>query len=90
MKPDKICQSCSMPLDSTALMGTEKDGSKSQEYCVYCYKNGQFLSPNMNINEMKTLIREKMGQMHIEPAIIKMAEDSLPHLKRWRPAKAVL
>ncbi len=90
MKPNKICQSCSMPLNDTALLGTEKDGAKNQEYCTYCYKDGAFVNPNMSLSEMKTLIKEKMGQMHIDPATIKMAEETLPYLKRWSSAKAIL
>ena len=37
----KICQSCAMPIDESTF-GTEADGSKNQEYCHYCYANGQF------------------------------------------------
>jgi len=32
----KFCQSCGMPLNPEVL-GTEKDGSKNEEYCTYCY-----------------------------------------------------
>ena len=34
-----ICQSCGMPLDFMELRGTEKDGRKSDDYCMYCYKD---------------------------------------------------
>ena len=37
-----ICQSCGMPLDFMELRGTEKDGRKSDDYCMYCYKDGHF------------------------------------------------
>lgn len=30
-----------MPL-SEEVLGTEADGSKSEEYCIYCYKDGAF------------------------------------------------
>lgn len=32
-----------MPLTEEVL-GTEKDGSKNQEFCIYCYKEGAFTS----------------------------------------------
>ena len=41
-KDIKFCQSCGMPLSANVL-GTEADGSKNEEYCMYCYMNGKFL-----------------------------------------------
>jgi len=38
----KFCQSCGMPLNDIAVLGTEADGSKNEEYCCYCYANGHF------------------------------------------------
>lgn len=84
MENKTFCQSCSMPLDKPELLGTEKDGIKSNEYCTYCYQNGAFLSPNMNLGEMKVLVKTQMGKMKIDPGTINMAISSLPNLKRWR------
>lgn len=81
---EKICQSCSMPLDNPELVGTEKDGTKSKEYCVYCYQNGAFMSPKMTLDEMKMLVREQMEKRQIDVSIINLAISSLSHLKRWR------
>ena len=39
---EKICQSCAMPITSDDLLGTEKDDSINQDYCKYCYKDGEF------------------------------------------------
>ena len=39
----KICQSCAMPMNGESVFGTNKDGSKNSDYCIYCYKDGQFL-----------------------------------------------
>lgn len=38
----KFCQSCGMPMNEHVL-GTNADGSKNEDYCMYCYKDGQFL-----------------------------------------------
>ena len=38
----KFCQSCGMPLNEHVL-GTNSDGSKNEDYCMYCYKDGKFL-----------------------------------------------
>ena len=41
-KEMKFCQSCGMPLTDEVL-GTNADGSKNEDYCMYCYKDGKFL-----------------------------------------------
>jgi radical SAM superfamily enzyme len=78
------CQSCSMPLDNAELLGTEKDGSKSHEYCKYCYQNGRFTNPDMSLDEMQSRVIHKMEKEKIPEDIIEAAVSSLPHLKRWR------
>ncbi len=84
MNNNNFCQSCSMPLNNPELLGTEKDGSKSREYCAYCYQHGEFLNPAMTLNEMKTLVKGKMTEMKIDNAVIDMAVSTLPNLKRWK------
>ena len=46
----KFCQSCGMPL-SPEVLGTNADGSKSEEYCIYCYKDGAFTG-DFNMEQM--------------------------------------
>lgn len=77
------CQSCSMPIDKPEFQGTEKDGSKSKEYCVYCYTDGAFINPNITLAEMKELVKHEMEKRRIEQPLIHMAVNSLPYLKRW-------
>ena len=38
----RFCQSCGMPLTEEVL-GANVDGSKNEDYCMYCYKDGNFL-----------------------------------------------
>lgn len=90
MEYKHFCQSCSMPIDNPEMQGTEKDGSKSKEYCVYCYRNGTFINPEMTLGEMKVLVKEQMEKMKIETGVINMAVNSLPGLKRWSASKASL
>jgi hypothetical protein len=80
----KICQSCSMPLDNEMLFGTEKDGSKNQHYCRYCYQNGTFVNPDTTLEEMTAFMTKKMQEMGIGESIVKSAVNSLPFLDRWR------
>ena len=84
MEPKIFCQSCTMPIDNVADRGTEKDGSKSSEYCKYCYQTGAFINPNMSFEEMKSLVITQMGKMNLPADIIQNSVRSLPNLKRWR------
>ena len=84
MGPKIFCQSCTMPIDNVADRGTEKDGSKSNEYCKYCYQEGALINPNMTFEEMKSLVITQMKNMNLPPDIIQNSVRSLPNLKRWR------
>ncbi|MHC4661383.1 MAG: zinc ribbon domain-containing protein [Planctomycetota bacterium] len=80
------CQSCSMPLDSEEKFGTEEDGSASEYYCRFCYQNGQFMQPDMTVDEMINTLAgfrsEKMG-ITVEEAKEQLAE-FIPTLWRWQ------
>ena len=77
-----------MPIDNVADRGTEKDGSKSNEYCKYCYQNGAFINPDMSFDEMKSLVITQMEKMNLPADIIQNSVRSLPDLKRWRNVQA--
>jgi hypothetical protein len=77
-----------MPIDNIADRGTEKDGSKSSEYCKYCYQNGALINPNMTFEEMKSLVISQMKKMNLPAGIIEKSVKSLPYLKRWRNVHA--
>ena len=84
MEPKMFCQSCTMPIDNIADRGTEKDGSKSSEYCKYCYQDGSLVNPIMTLEEMKSLVITQMQKMNLPSDIIQKSVMSLPYLKRWR------
>ncbi len=42
----KFCQSCGMPLIDDNR-GTNADGSRNFDYCIYCYKDGEFAHENL-------------------------------------------
>jgi hypothetical protein len=76
-----------MPLDNPELPGSEKDGSKSQEYCKYCYQHGAFINPGMTLKEMSSVAITQMEKMNIDSKTIDIAVSSLPHLKRWKTSE---
>ena len=78
-----------MPLDKPEVLGTEINGSKNKEYCIYCYKDGAFTDPGLTLGQMKELVKKQMQKMDMDAVTMAWVESNLPYLKRWRINKAV-
>ena len=55
MEDKTRCQSCGMPLDyfqGKDNFGTNVDGTKSDEYCSMCFRDGRFAEPSLTVNDM--------------------------------------
>lgn len=77
-----------MPLHRNEDFGTSTDGSKSEEYCSFCYKGGKFTDEGISMEEKigKNIeLATKMG-MPLEKAR-EMANSIIPRLKRWKAQK---
>jgi Fe-S cluster assembly ATPase SufC len=73
-----------MPLNKEEVKGTEKNGLKTDEYCKYCYENGAFKNPDMNLEDMKKNVQNQMKKMQLHENVIQKAVNILPALKRWQ------
>ena len=65
--------------------GTESDGSRSTEYCSFCYQNGSFTNPTQTVDEMVQSSIDFMVpgfKMSVEQAT-QMSNDYIRPLKRW-------
>ena len=78
-----------MPL-TEELLGINADGSKNEEYCIYCYKDGKFLQ-DCTMDEMiehcAQFVNEvNKGQPHpiTREEYIGQMKMYFPHLRRWR------
>lgn len=79
------CQSCGMPLSKDEHQGgTEKDDSKSQDYCSHCYQHGSFTDPHITLEAMKLKVEGKMKTLHIPKFLARMFTKNMSELKRWR------
>lgn len=81
---EKICQSCGMPLNNKEELGTNKDGTINDDYCKYCYKDGEFtydVSMEEYI-EMCSKYGNQAGMTNDE--MKKYCENLFPTLKRWK------
>lgn len=64
--------------------GTHADGSKSNRFCSYCYKNGQFTQPEISVNEMKKLVKSQMKEMGMPGFLAGFFTRRIPKLERWK------
>lgn len=84
----KFCQSCGMPLNEE-ILGTNADGSKNEDYCIYCMKDGAFTG-NFTMEEMaeycSMFVEEynKNTGKHLTACEYKQVLlDYYPTLRRW-------
>lgn len=87
MENTALCQSCGMPLGNEEVKGTESNGLKNEQYCKYCYENGSFKKPNMNLQDMKDNVSTQMKKLKFPICAIQKAINLLPSLSRWNNKK---
>ncbi len=84
---EKYCQCCGMPMGKTDEMyGAEADGSKSKDYCKYCYENGKFTF-NGSMEEMIEVCVPGVVSANsdmTEDEARNMMREWFPTFKRWK------
>ncbi len=91
----KFCQSCGMPL-TEEILGTNADGTKNEDYCIYCYKDGAFTGDftmeqmaeycSMFVEEYNKNTGKSLTACEYKQELLKF----FPTLKRWRGDDACL
>jgi hypothetical protein len=65
--------------------GTQADGSRSADYCSYCYANGAFTSPEIRTAaDMQKFCVGKLKELGMPGFVAWMLTRRIPKLKRWR------
>ena len=65
--------------------GTNKDGSRNEEYCHFCYKDGRFTDEGITVEEKINKNIELATRMGIpEEKAREMANNTIPKLNRWK------
>ena len=85
-KEMKFCQSCGMPLTEDVL-GTNADGSKNEDYCMYCYRFLQDCTMEEMIEHCAQFIgavNEGLEKPITKEEYIGQMKTYFPQLKRWR------
>ena len=81
---ERICQSCAMPMPTDDLLGADEDGSLNQEYCKYCYKDGEFID-DVTMEEYIEMCSQYGKQAGMSNEEMKeYCEKLFPTLKRWK------
>ena len=81
---NKICQSCGMPITLDEQLGTNKDGSINQDYCKYCYQDGEFID-KVSMQEYIEMCSKYGSQAGMTNEEMKAhCQNLFPTLKRWK------
>ena len=82
----KICQSCAMPLENAEALGTNADGSKNEDYCQYCFENGNFTWEGTMEEMIEACVPfvSKGNPYPDEDSARKAMNAYFPQLKRWK------
>ena len=89
-RPAALCQSCGMSLVMDSDKGTRKDGSRSEEYCAFCFQHGAF-TQDLTMEELIEHNLQDLSEWN-QAAGLQLTEQEaraqlmefLPTLKRWK------
>ncbi|MDE6412408.1 MAG: helix-turn-helix domain-containing protein [Eubacterium sp.] len=80
-----ICQCCGMPLDDSSI-SKEPDGTFNEEYCKWCYTDGDFAYKDMNV--LIDFLTEHMSNEQFPKEQAKAYfEEQIPKLNHWKENK---
>lgn len=85
----QFCQSCGMPLTDDNR-GTDASGSHSEDYCIYCYKDGRF-TQDLTMEQMIDFCARFTDEINRQSGLNLTQEQAkeqmlryFPLLKRWK------
>jgi transcriptional regulator with XRE-family HTH domain len=77
-----ICQCCGMPLDDS-IISHEKDGSRNENYCKWCYADGEYMYSNMD-DLIEVCVKNMVSAEHTENEVREYLKATLPQLDYWK------
>ncbi|MBE6899316.1 MAG: helix-turn-helix domain-containing protein [Ruminococcaceae bacterium] len=77
-----ICQCCGMPLEDSDI-SREKDGVLNEEYCKWCYADGEYMYHDMD--ELIEVCVKSMSNEHFSSEQVReYMKNMLPSLNYWK------
>ena len=87
MEQMNVCQSCGYPLQKAEDKGTNADGTRNEEYCSMCFKDGNFLQPDITLKGMIEIAAKGLSEFDANMSY-EQAKDYvstiIPQLMRWK------
>lgn len=77
-----ICQCCGMPLDDS-ITSKEKDGFFNEQYCKWCYADGEYMYSNMD-DLIDVCVKNMANEQLSEAEARKYLRETLPKLDYWK------
>lgn len=77
-----ICQCCGMPLED-AVTSREKDGDFNEDYCKWCYADGEYMYSNMD-DLIDICVKNMQSDEHPEEQVREYLKATLPNLDYWK------
>ena len=77
-----ICQCCGMPLEDE-IIGTDKDGSLNEDYCKWCYADGQYTYSDMD-ELIEVCVKHMVKEDFSEEQARAFLKQTLPQLDYWK------
>lgn len=77
-----ICQCCGMPLEDSTI-SREKDGLFNEEYCKWCYADGEYMYSNMD-DLIEVCVKHMVSEEYSEKEVREYLKMTLPKLDYWK------
>ena len=76
-----ICQCCGMPLEDSVI-SKEKDGDFNEDYCKWCYADGEYMYSNMD-DLIDVCVKNMVSEEHSETEVRSYLKATLQKLDYW-------
>ena len=77
-----FCQCCGMPLEDSVI-SREKDGFFNEEYCKWCYADGEYMYSNMD-DLIEVCVKNMVSEEYSEKEVREYLKMTLPKLDYWK------
>lgn len=77
-----VCQCCGMPLEDPVI-SREKDGFFNEEYCRWCYADGEYMYSNMD-ELIDVCVKNMANETYSEDEVRAYLRAALPKLNYWK------
>ena len=77
-----VCQCCGMPLEDYNI-SKEKDGFFNEEYCKWCYADGEYMYSDMD-DLIEVCVKNMVNEEFTEEKVREYLKATLPKLDYWK------